>query len=155
MTSKRMAEMTSTADLLLDAGAIEQARSLIARIERNELTAGILDYFTARLDITEEKWVAALEMLKQAQGGLQRLPPLLTHSHLLKQPPRPAAECHARLGKPELQDADCRAALQVDPAWQPAFVSRAQAAEALGRYEEAASLYARGWPQARLEAARL
>jgi tetratricopeptide (TPR) repeat protein len=148
----------TTANLLLDAGAIDEALGLIRKIERDELTAGILDFLAARIHLSHEEWAEALELLGRAREELARppeLPEILKQVHLL------AGECHRRLGNPDQHLAASRAALAVDPTWLPAQLSRAAAAQSLGRLEEAAQFYTaaadRGsWgPEARLAAARL
>jgi tetratricopeptide (TPR) repeat protein len=129
----------TTANLLLDAGAIDETRQLMNKIERDQLTEGILDYLAARIHLSNEEWAPALELLARARDELARppqLPEILKQAHLL------AGECHRRLGNPDQHLAACRAALAVDPTWFPAQLSLASAVQSLGRLEEAARYYA-------------
>jgi predicted Zn-dependent protease len=144
--------LATAADLFLDASGKEEARGLMQRIPRDELTAGILDYLAARIHMADEEWPAALEKLKRSEEGSVRMPELLKQVHLL------AGECYRRLGNPDQHLASAAAALRIDLTWLPAQLSRAEAAQELGRTEEAARLFsslADRLPGTRLSAARL
>jgi tetratricopeptide (TPR) repeat protein len=144
--------ISTAADLLLDLGVSQDAKDLIAKIPRNETSAGILDYLEARVQMANQKWARALELLKKAPQAFATMPEYLKQAWLL------TAECHRRLGHPEQQLAAARAALEVDAFYLPAQLSRASALQALGRLDEAANLYAAladRIPEARLSAIRL
>jgi tetratricopeptide (TPR) repeat protein len=148
----RVMAVFAAAELLLDAGATEDARSLMGRFGHDELSSGIRSYLAARLDMAIGEWLRALEDLRHAQVGIAPVPELLKQSYLL------AAACHRQLGSPDQELADCRAALQVDPTWLPALLAQAAAVQELGRAVEAARLYTGlvdRTAAARLPAARL
>jgi tetratricopeptide (TPR) repeat protein len=148
----QLATVGAAADLCLDAGAVEEANRLIARIPRDELTAGVLDYLSGRVAMARQSWADALPLLQRAREELHRLPPLLQQACLL------VGECHRQLGNPDQQLAACRAALEVDHANLTALLAHAAAVMSLGRLDEAAKLYAAladRAPEARLTAVRL
>jgi tetratricopeptide (TPR) repeat protein len=142
----------STADLLVDAGEPEEARKLVSRINRDELTSGLLDYVEARVETAKGRWLQAAELLERAQQELARIPALRKQAHVL------LGRCHARIGNPDRQLASCRAALDIDPTWLPALRAQAEAVWAMGRTDEALTLFNQlvpRWAGARLAAARL
>lgn len=142
----------TAADLLLDAGDRDTARIVLAEVEKAGFSRPQVDYLRARLQIEEENWSAARQLLENARQGLGDSPTLLGQAHLL------LALCHQNLGNPDLQLAACRAALAVDPTRLSVRLTLARANAAVGRFDEALALYeslAAQAPFSRLETGRL
>jgi tetratricopeptide (TPR) repeat protein len=127
--------LASTADLLIDAGAADEAEELTKSVERDQRSSGVLHYIAARIDMADEHWAAALNKFRLAREGLAAWPDLIKQSHLL------AAECYRQLDDPDQALASCQEALKIDPTWLPGQLRQAAAVQAMGRTEQAAQLY--------------
>src|SRR5262249_37681936 len=113
----------NTANLLLDADAVGEAKKLMA-IKRDDLNAGLLDYLAARIHLSNQEWAKALELLDRARTELSR-PPEITE--ILKQAHLLVGECHRRLGNPDQHLDAVRLALRLDPSYVEAKFSLAVA----------------------------
>ncbi len=144
--------MWQAADLLIEAREIAEARIVLARLEKRALPRASVDFLRGRACVVEEKWAEGRRLLESVRAKLTGVPDLLKRAHLL------LATCHQRLGDPEKEVAAYRAALALDPAWQPARLGLAGATAAAGHADEAFALcekLADTSPEMRLLAARL
>jgi tetratricopeptide (TPR) repeat protein len=119
------------ADMLLDENNLEEARSTIARLEREQAGEPQVAYLRGRLLMPEGNWPAACQVLESCRPALAPQPDVVKKVDLC------LAQCYEHTGNLDQELAACRRALQVDPLWLPAQTMLASALSSAGRLDEA------------------
>jgi tetratricopeptide (TPR) repeat protein len=142
----------TAADLLLDAGAVAEARDVVARLRQGGFTAPLTDYLEARALVCDGAW-------RQAARRFEDLRPQMAPSRALaKQVNLFLGRCYEQLGNADLAVAAYRQAVTLDPRWVPARLGLATASLSLGKIDDALDEYRtirQTVPEARLVIARL
>jgi tetratricopeptide (TPR) repeat protein len=144
-------ELLGLADLLIDLGAIREARRVIKNLNKGNPPPVVL-YLQARLCMREGAGGEARQLLDRALSGLRVAGRLtgLVHFRL--------AQCYGGLGNPDQQLRHYRQALDSDPRLLPARQGLAATLADLGKSNQAIAEYRRLWrylPEAGADLARL
>jgi tetratricopeptide (TPR) repeat protein len=94
----RLELLWDLANLRIDAGEVDEARSLIGRLGRGTTTPAVGDYLQARLLIHDGRWFEAARLLERVRGEIDNLAP-----DLLFQVNLYLAQCYGQLGDPAQQ----------------------------------------------------
>ena len=145
-------EFWMTIELLLEAGEKEEVDKLIGKIRRDEDTSTLVDFFEGRAALACEDWLEAIRLLDRARQDRNLSPEILQSAHLS------VGRAQQQLNNPDRHLEATDAALQIDPLWLPALISKAEALSSLGRLGEALTIYETilgRWPPGRIAAAQL
>jgi tetratricopeptide (TPR) repeat protein len=126
-------ELRSLANLLIDLGAVDQARRVTERLsEKGSLAA--VGCLRARLAMQRGQWARARQLLDQVRAQSPAAGLARDVFFLL-------GECYGRLANPDQQLAAYRRALEGDPFWLPARKGLAACLLGLGKTEQAVAEY--------------
>lgn len=137
------------ADLLIDAGKIEEAQETTEKLRRSEhrYTDSLVGYLQSRIEYARGHWLAAIqgreatEDRPATQGFEQVRAGLTAWEHLLKRADLCLATCYGQLGNVEQQEAALERILQRDQTYEPALVEIAQIKLSAGLVDEALEEY--------------
>jgi tetratricopeptide (TPR) repeat protein len=146
------------ANLALDEGKNDQDQELsnaIARMEKAGVLSGQVAYLKGRIQMNQQHWHQAIQILEQIRPGLMKIPDVV---NMVKQIDLCLGRCYSQLDEPDLAYVAYRRALEPDPLDIPACLGMSSALLAMGRIDEAIETYRRivaKSPLAKLETARL
>ncbi|OAI45253.1 hypothetical protein AYO44_12965 [Planctomycetaceae bacterium SCGC AG-212-F19] len=127
--------LVTTADMFLELNDRAAARALLDRLAKETAPVAFTHYLRGRLALTEGNWRAACDDLEAGRPQLVRIPDLVKKVDLY------LAQCYEHMGNPDLQQAACRRALQVDPLFVEARLMLAAACSAAGQVDPALGEY--------------
>ena len=119
------------ANLLLDAGQLEGAETVMGQLRAAEQPGALVRYLEARAAFVQGQWLTASLTFEQIRPELTEWP------DVLKQLDFYLGSCYQQLGNADQQLAAYRRAVAVDPFWIPARAGVASALRATGRIDEA------------------
>jgi len=119
------------ANLLIEAGRIEEAEQSTGKLAASDCPEAMLDYLRARLDFAQSRWLSASRKFEHARPGLTGSP------GLLKQIDFWLGECYGKLGNTDRQISAYRRAVVLDHFFAPARAGIAEALLRAGRVDEA------------------
>jgi tetratricopeptide (TPR) repeat protein len=142
--NRNPALMWHLANLLIDADNLSEARELIEDMRNaKNYYPYLLDYLAARVEFSQEHWLAAKDGFEQVREELNAQLALQNTSNvaILKQISLWIGVCYGQLGNNDQQLAAYQSALNIDPYYAPARSARADLLMRLGRYNEALEEY--------------
>jgi tetratricopeptide (TPR) repeat protein len=123
------------ANVLLDAGSLDDARKVIAKLRDDGAAPGTVDYLEARALMHQGRWFEAARMLEQVRASANAATELAVQVDLM------LGSCYERLDEPAQQLAACERAARTDPASVPARKGMAAALWSLGQVDAAIESY--------------
>ncbi|MFM9963082.1 MAG: VanZ family protein [Planctomycetaceae bacterium] len=139
------------ADMTIEQGRFEQARSAIDKLPRTPGSDALRLFLEGRVLMSQQQWPQALETLEQARRITTDSSGLMERTDLA------LAQCHAAAGEDEAQAAALRRVLKANPVSVPArlglaalLLKQQRLKEAIAEFRPLAHL-----PQVRLQLARL
>ena len=132
----------SMANLLIDAGQLDEASQYVDKLSAAEYPEALVGYLRSRIEFNRGNWHVAREGFGRVRGTLTAWP------DLVKQVDYWMGKCNAELGNLDAALRDYGRATDIDPFFNPAAAAKAETLMALGRLEDAkkefASLTQRG-----------
>ncbi len=123
------------ANLLIDAGELDEARTVTAKLQDENPSPGTMDFLQARVLVLKGQWFEASRLLEQVRPMFKALASLTLQVDLM------LAACYERLEEPERQLAACQRVIALDPASVIGRQGIATAQWALGQHDEAIEQY--------------
>jgi tetratricopeptide (TPR) repeat protein len=123
------------ANVLIDAGELEEAKGVIALLHESNPAPGAADYLRARSLMQQGRWFDASRLLERVRSAFKSVPVLAVQVELQ------LAACYERIDEPALQLAACRRAVELDPASVAGRQGIAAARLALGQPDAAIAEY--------------
>jgi Tfp pilus assembly protein PilF len=121
-------ELWSLASLLIDAHAVDQARTVIKQLDRTN-SGGLVAYLEGRLCMEKKEWGEAAKLFDRARIDHRFSSTLAKHANVL------LAECSERLLNSDQQLEALQRAVGLDPNWVPAERALALALAATGKHD--------------------
>lgn len=125
----------SLASLCIEQNELDKAREVVARLLNAGCTPGSIEFFNARILMSEGQWLQATRLLERTGPLFHRLPELTKQVNLL------LGQCYEQLGDTDRQLNAYRRAIEIDPLSIPARIGAGSALLSQGRIDEALSQY--------------